>query len=62
MSVCGATCLKLTLYFRLNPVRESRHPRVDPRFALLSTAVPPGGDAIELEPTGDPVLEDQGTS
>lgn len=53
-------CLKLTLYLSLNPVRESRHPCVDSRLALLPAAVSPGRDPVELEATRDSVLVDQG--
>lgn len=55
-------CLKLTLYLRVNPVRESRHPCVDSRLALLPTAVSPGCNAIQLETSWNSILVNQGTS
>ena len=51
----------LTLYLSLDPVGEGRHAGVDPRLALLPAAVPPGGDAVELEATGHAVLVDERT-
>ena len=55
-------CPKLTLYLILNPVRKSRHPSVDSRLSFLPAAISPGGNTIELEPTRNSVLVDQGAS